>query len=628
MNKMSTFILVLPLLVLISCASGEKTSSSKIVNVDDSSGQIDHSKSLKEAAAKLDKLTAEAKEAGPSAIKYLASDLYLKATDASIRGDSQTAVFLYKHVHNLVPDDSYIQKKYAVELIRVGDLENSEPLLKKLFESEKDENIGLILGGVYTALDKTQLARKTYRSVMSSHPKSEEACVFLSKSFALEKNKKKAYRLLDSCEKKIKGKAIFSYFKGKMAVDEGNKKKAMRYFKHSLKVDKHYHQSVIAIGLLHEEKEKYESAAKAYKKFLKIEPENYPVLSRLVQILFATGKYDEVISYAEKLSSLDQNDLNLKVRLGILYTDKKKYKEAIGVFKEILIAVPESDKILYYLGSLYQQIEKFHDAITYFSKIESASTLFHDSHVQIAQMLQAMAQKDQGQESQYLDFISKNSKANEKIKLELGVMLAGYWEGKNLYSNAIEVLDGLQSIEGFTEGHEYYLASLYEKNKDFKTARKIVEKMIEKNPENPHALNFLGYSLLEKNEDMDRAYVLIKKAVELKPDDGFIRDSLGWYYYKIGNLDKALVELKKAWETVKDDVVITKHLAIIYKEMEKYDQAKKYYMEALGHCKLESEKQDVLKALEDLENVRLPASQKKKSKVPKEQKTFSAPDSK
>ena len=140
--------------------------------------KVDPALALKKASEKLDQLTAEAQKSGPDAVKYLATDLYLKATDASIRGDAQTAAFLYKHVYNLVPDDHYIQKKYAVELIRVGDLEGSEPLLKSVYMKEKNENVGLILGGVYTALDKTDLARSTYNSVMKDHPKSEELYFF------------------------------------------------------------------------------------------------------------------------------------------------------------------------------------------------------------------------------------------------------------------------------------------------------------------------------------------------------------------------------------------------------------------------------------------------------------------
>ena len=107
---------------------------------------------------------------------------------------------------------------------------------------------------------------------------------------------------------------------------------------------------------------------------------------------------------------------------------------------------------------------------------------------------------------------------------------------------------------------------------------------------------------------MERAYSLIQKAVNLEPEDGYIRDSLGWYYYKTGQLDKALVEVKKAFELEGSDVVIAKHLAIIYKEMKKYEKAKRYFVEALKNCKLESERQDVMEALQGLKDLRLPAS--------------------
>ena len=71
---------------------------------------------------------------------------------------------------------------------------------------------------------------------------------------------------------------------------------------------------------------------------------------------------------------------------------------------------------------------------------------------------------------------------------------------------------------------------------------------------------------------------------------------------------KALEETKKAWELTKNDVTITKHLAMIYQDMREYEEAKKYYVEALKNCKIESERVDVLKSLETLEKVRLPAS--------------------
>ena len=104
---------------------------------------------------------------------------------------------------------------------------------------------------------------------------------------------------------------------------------------------------------------------------------------------------------------------------------------------------------------------------------------------------------------------------------------------------------------------------------------------------------------------MDEALRLLKKAIQLKPKDGYIRDSLGWYYYKTGELEKALVQLKKAWQSEKSDVVITKHLAMIYQDLKRYRMAEKYFSEALKNCKQDHERMEVLAAMENLEKVRL-----------------------
>jgi tetratricopeptide (TPR) repeat protein len=621
MQKFTTILLLLGL--LSSCGSFQKSGNSggaALVHAqynqsgDQKLVDENHLKnSLEKAEIRLEELVAEAKVAGAEAVTFLSGDLFLKANDASIRGDNTTAALLFKYVHLLKPNDNWVKRKYAVELIRVGDLEKSEKMLAEIYQSEgvKDENIGLILGGVYTALDNSKDARKIYKKVMKAHPKNEEACIFLSKSYALEKEHKKAQALLKSCEKKIKDKAIFSYFLGKMSVDLGNRKKAMNHFRHALKIDKKYYQAAIALGLLFEEKENFDQSVKVYEKYLKTDKLNYPVLSRLVQVLFANGNYKKVLSFAERLSSLDQSDLNLKVRLGILYTDRKMYLKAISVFKEILIAAPNSDKILYYLGSLFQQTSKFEDAIGYFQKVPSESTLFLDSNLQIAQMLQALAMRDRNLwEPKLIEFGTATKTGDHKVRIEVGVLLASYWEGLSKIGKAVTTLEDLKSLADFNEGHEYYLASLYEKNKAFDKARAVIEAMLVKNPDNPHALNFLGYSLLEKGMDMERAYKLIKKAVDLKPEDGFIRDSLAWYYFKSGKLADALRESKRANEAVGNDVVITKHLAIIYKKMKNYTLAKKYYLKALKQCKVESERREVLAELQDLEVVRLPASKK------------------
>ena len=140
-------------------------------------------------------------------------------------------------------------------------------------------------------------------------------------------------------------------------------------------------------------------------------------------------------------------------------------------------------------------------------------------------------------------------------------------------------------------GQKYYLANLYDKNKKYKEAIALMLDVLKDHPENAQALNFIGYLMLENDSDLDEAYALIKKAIEIEPNDAFIRDSLGWYFFKIGKLEKALIELKKAWNSEKKDVVISKHLAIVYQKLNNDLEAQRYFSEALKNCKRRKSKE-------------------------------------
>lgn len=619
MRRILLISLFLAAVFLSNCGTSNKQNESVADQVVQSEQQGELSEKeqkekLVEAFEILDKrmkgMVETAKKGGPEAIEFLASDLFLKANDSSMRGDSHTAAYLYKQLLELKPGDYYVRKKYAVELIRLGSLVEAKLVLGDLLKESKykEETLGLILGGVLTALNDISDAQDVYKKVLKKHPKSEEACVFLAKSYTLEKKYKKAHGLLGKCATKD-NKAIFTYYRAKVYLKQGKSKTAEKLLRKTLKDDPSYYQAAMALGLLKEDDEKFKQAIKVYEDFLKENPRNFPVLSRLVQVLFANEMFDKVLPYAERLSSLDQSDLNLRVRLGILYTDAKQYDKAIGVFKEILAAVPTSDKVLYYLGSLYQQTSDFEKALDSFHKVPEDSPLYVDSSMQIAQILQSLVNVDDKVWSQkYQDFLSQRSGSVEALKVEFQMMLATYFEGLKDYGRAVASIEKVRHQGDYTEGHDYYLASLYEKMENFQKARSIVQEILDKNPKNAHALNFLGYSMLENNEDMEKAYSLIKQAVELKPEDGYIRDSLGWYYYKTGQLNKALKEVTKAFELVKTDVVIAKHLAIIYRDLKKFKKAKRFFVEALKNCKFESERREVLQELGALQDIRLPAS--------------------
>ena len=567
------------------------------------------------ASQRLEQMVSQAKN-NTQTINYLSSDLFLKANMSLLEGDFATASVLFKYVADLVPEDVFIQKKYAISLIRVGNLEESKLVLEKLYQTSKEEKVGMILAGVYTGLDQEKEAILLYKKLLAINSKNEDACIFLGKALALGKDMTKAFEQLNHCAKNNPKSGIYDYYMGKMSIDQDKVDQAISYFKKSHQKQPELTQSVAALGFIYEDRELFSSAIDLYEKHLNLNPSDAPILSRMVQVLFAREKYQEVIPYAEKLSDLEPDNLNLKVKLGVLYTDAKKFPEAISVFKDLLAVAPQSDKILYYLGAIHQEMKEFHESIEYFNQIPSSSGLYTDSAVQMANMLSAFAQteffshEEDKFQKQFLGLINKKIEEHKDLRVEFSVVKAGFYEGTSQYKHAMETMMVVQDEKSFSTQHKYYLANLYEKEKKFEEATNLIMGIIEKEPKNAHAWNFLGYSMLVRGNEMDRAFSYIQTALKISPDDGYIRDSLGWYYFKKGEVKKAQAELEFALSKVPDDIEILKHLAMVNVELKDFKKAKSYLEVALKHVRFKSDRQEIMASLEKLEADRIPASGK------------------
>ena len=91
-----------------------------------------------------------------------------------------------------------------------------------------------------------------------------------------------------------------------------------------------------------------------------------------------------------------------------------------------------------------------------------------------------------------------------------------------------------------------------------------MKKALELYPDQPHVLNYLGYSWIDQGINLDDGMRMIRRAVEQRPDDGYIVDSLGWAYFRIGNYDEAVKNLERAVELKPDDPTINDHLGDAY----------------------------------------------------------------
>jgi Flp pilus assembly protein TadD len=108
-------------------------------------------------------------------------------------------------------------------------------------------------------------------------------------------------------------------------------------------------------------------------------------------------------------------------------------------------------------------------------------------------------------------------------------------------------------------------------------------------PENPEALNFLGYTLADQGLQLERALDLIQRALEKEPESGFIVDSLAWVYFRLGEMDKAWQEIQRAVTLVDDDPFLWEHYGDIAAANDLPAEARKGYRKALdlGHTEAE-----------------------------------------
>ncbi len=99
---------------------------------------------------------------------------------------------------------------------------------------------------------------------------------------------------------------------------------------------------------------------------------------------------------------------------------------------------------------------------------------------------------------------------------------------------------------------------------DWAAARPILVRAVELGPEEPAALNYLGYADIEHGGDVASATRMLERAHSLAPKDPAIADSLGWAKFRRGDLTGALPLIEGAAREAPDDVEINEHLGDVY----------------------------------------------------------------
>jgi|SRR5579871_4740692 len=104
----------------------------------------------------------------------------------------------------------------------------------------------------------------------------------------------------------------------------------------------------------------------------------------------------------------------------------------------------------------------------------------------------------------------------------------------------------------------------YERAHQWNKAEADFKHALTLSPDQPFVLNYLGYSWADMNQNLPEARKMIDKAVQRRPNDGAIIDSLGWVMLRQGQTADAVATLERAVELEPEDASINGHLGDAY----------------------------------------------------------------
>lgn len=238
-------------------------------------------------------------------------------------------------------------------------------------------------------------------------------------------------------------------------------------------------------------------------------------------------------------------------------------EDIVKIYLELARALqPKSPEVLVQLAAVSEAMEKPEDAIRFYGQVPETSPLRHTAELQMGLNLADLERNDEAKE--HLRSILTDDPTDRRAYLALGgvhAALKEYDQAATLYDRAVEAIGTPDSADW---NLFYQRGIAYERIKQWDKAEPNFEKALELFPDQPQVLNYLGYSWVDMNIHLDEGLDLIRKAVELRPEDGYIVDSLGWAYYRLGRYDEAVDELERAVRLRPEDPTISDHLGDAY----------------------------------------------------------------
>lgn len=304
-----------------------------------------------------------------------------------------------------------------------------------------------------------------------------------------------------------------------------------------------------------------------YQDFLKNNPNADQVRLILAKSLLAQKRHAEAKSEFTILAEKHKNNPEMNMIVGLLALDAKEYAFADQHLQQALMTgFPEPNRIYFNLGRSAVEQKDDDKALMWYEKV-GAGDQYLPAKFAVANIVARKQSIDKA--IAMLDEVDGLTPEQQALVIQTEAAMLNH--GKR-YKEAYALLD--KAVHSWPDNTDllYDYALSAERVGEFALMEQALSKIIKAKPDSAAAYNALGYSYADRNIKLIEAKNLIETAVKLAPDDHFIMDSLGWVYYRLGDLTHANERLSQAFD-IQQDPEIAAHLIEVLWHQGKRDEA-------------------------------------------------------
>jgi tetratricopeptide (TPR) repeat protein len=485
-----------------------------------------------------------------------ASGSYLAARHAGTERDAGAAAAYYRAALRNDPKNSEILERAFLSVLAEGDVEEAVRLADQVVRFDKADRIARLVIGVHALKQKKYGVAKQNLAQSVRGPITDLAATVLGAWASFGAGDAKA--AVESIDK-LQGADWYALFKdlhaGLILDLSSNKKDAGKRFDRAQKLDATALRIVEAYGSWLSRNGKKDEAMKVFKAFDAQLP-RHPLIVEAMETLDKGRQLPPLVDSAQAGAA------ELLYGLGAALGRRGGEDLGLVYLQLALYLAPNQPLALLSLADLYEQVKNPELAIKAYERVPQNSPLRRNSEIQLATNLDSIDRTEEAK--QRLNKLIAEHPDDIDAIMALGNILRGrkaFAECAQVYGKGVATIRTPEKPNWLIF---YFRGICNERDKKWDAAERDLKEALKLYPDQPHVLNYLGYSWIDQGTNLDDGMRMIRRAVEQRPDDGYIVDSLGWAYYRLGNYDEAVKNLERAVELKPDDPTINDHLGDAY----------------------------------------------------------------